>query len=69
MKKSILMIAAIAFLFSINTNAQEPKQKKKEKAAKECAVNGKKCCAGEESKGCASEGEGTAKTKKAKRKS
>jgi hypothetical protein len=29
--------------------------KKKEKAKKECSVNGKKCCAGEEKKGCSSE--------------
>lgn len=56
MKKSILMTALVAFLFSMNVNAQEePKQKKKEKAKKECNVNGKKCCAGAEKNGCSSE--------------
>ena len=52
MKKSVLITALVAFLFSMNVNAQEqePKQKKKEKAKKECSVNGKKCCAGEEKK-------------------
>lgn len=57
MKKSILMTALVAFLFSMNINAQEqePKQKKKEKAKKECNVNGQKCCAGAEKKGCSSE--------------
>lgn len=57
MKKSIVMTALVAFLFSMHVNAQEePRQKKKEKAKKECNVNGKKCCAGAEKKGCASEG-------------
>jgi hypothetical protein len=56
MKKSIVMTALVAFLFSMNVNAQEePRQKKKEKAKKECNVNGKKCCAGAEKKGCTSE--------------
>lgn len=69
MKKSVLMTALVAFLFSMNVNAleQEPKQKKKEKAKKECSVNGKKCCAGEEKKGCSADG--ADKTKKADKKS
>ncbi len=67
MKKSVVMMALAAFLFSMNVSAQEPKQKKKEKAKKECSVNGKKCCAGEEKKGCSSDG--AAKTKKADTKS
>ncbi len=48
-------MAIVAFLFSMNVNAQEPKQKKKEKPKKECSVNGKKCCAGGERKECSSE--------------
>jgi hypothetical protein len=56
MKKSIAITALLAFLLTINVNAQEePKQQKKEKAKKECNVNGKKCCSGPEKKGCASE--------------
>ncbi|MBK8601349.1 MAG: hypothetical protein IPN80_13100 [Flavobacterium sp.] len=56
MKKSIIIPALLAFLFVMNVNAQEePKQQKKEKVKKECNVNGKKCCAGGEKKGCASE--------------
>jgi len=60
MKKSILITALLALLFSMNINAQnqEPKQKKKEKAKSECNVNGKKCCAGEEKKGCSSDSKG-----------
>lgn len=44
----------MALLFSVQMTAQEqePQQKKKEKAKKECNVNGKKCCAGSEKKGC-----------------
>ena len=68
MKKSVLMTALVAFLLSMNVSAQqEPKQKKKEKAKKECSVNGKKCCAGEEKKGCSSKG--VDKTKKVDKKS
>ena len=60
MKKVVVMFAVVAFLFSMNVNAQEPKTKKKvaktEKAAactKEektaCATGGKKsCCAHKE---------------------
>ena len=54
MKKVVVMFAVVAFLFSMNINAQEPKNKKKvaktEKAAcskeekKECATGGKKSC-------------------------
>ena len=60
MKKVVVMFAVIAFLFSMDINAQEPKAKKKvaktEKAAacskdekKACATGGKKsCCAHKE---------------------
>lgn len=64
MKKSILMMALVAFLFSMNVNAQEkePKQKKKVKTEKSCSAEEKKSCdkdakvAGAEKKGgcCAS---------------
>ncbi|MFN8274741.1 MAG: hypothetical protein U0X58_07670 [Flavobacteriaceae bacterium] len=55
--KKIITTAIFAFLFSVQMNAQEqePKQTKKEKEKKECSVQGKKCCAGSEKKGCASE--------------
>lgn len=62
-------MALVAFLFSMNVNAQEPTQKKKEKAKKECAVNGKKCCAGEAKKGCSSDTTAKRKTKRMDRKS
>mgnify|MGYP003420697774 FL=1 len=42
--KKLILVASVAFLFSTTTNAQEPKQKKKEKTEKSCSVNGKKCC-------------------------
>lgn len=42
--KKLILVAAVAFLFSTTTNAQEPKQKKKAKTEKSCSVNGKKCC-------------------------
>ncbi len=55
MKKVVIMFALVAFLFSMNTNAQEPKAKKKvaktEKAAA-CSKEEKKACASGEKKGC-----------------
>lgn len=60
MKKSVFITTLLALFFSMNINAQnqEPKQKKKEKTKKECNVNGQKCCAGEEKKGCTSDSKG-----------
>ena len=52
MKKTISMLALVAFLFSMNGNAQEkePKQKKKAKTEKSCTASEKKSC-GKEEKG------------------
>ncbi|MDK2771191.1 MAG: hypothetical protein R2790_07675 [Flavobacterium haoranii] len=53
MKKIVSMVALAAFVFSMNVNAQEPKQAKKEKSKTE-----KSCCADKasaEKKSCGSE--------------
>ena len=43
MKKSVLMTAVVALLFSMNVSAQqEPKQKKKVKTEKSCSAEEKK---------------------------
>ncbi|WP_310555053.1 hypothetical protein [Flavobacterium sp.] len=56
MKKVASMLAVVAFLFSMNVNAQEPKQKKnKAKTEKASATTEKKSCtAGEKKGGCCS---------------
>lgn len=53
MKKTIFTSVVLLFLaLTAFAQEQQPTQKKKEKAKKECNVNGQKCCASEESKGC-----------------
>jgi hypothetical protein len=54
MKKVISMMAVVAFLFSMNVNAQEkPKEKAKEgKTEKTCSASEKKACASGEKKAC-----------------
>ena len=54
MKKVLVMFAVVAFLFSMDINAQEPKAKKKEvKTEKSCSTSEKKACtAGEKKGGC-----------------
>jgi hypothetical protein len=54
MKKINFISLIVLLLISLQSIAQEqqPTQKKKEKAKKECNVNGKKCCASQEKKGC-----------------
>ena len=49
MKKSLSMLAIVAFLFAIPVNAQE---KPKEAAKKECSMKDKKSCSPEEMKAC-----------------
>ena len=49
MKKSLSMLALVAFLFAIPVNAQE---KPKEAAKKECSMKDKKSCSPEEMKAC-----------------
>lgn len=49
MKKLVSIVALATFLFSMNVNAQEPKQTKKTKAKTE------KSCSAEEKKACTSE--------------
>lgn len=54
MKKVASMLAVVAFLFSMNINAQEtePKQKKKKaKTEKACSTEEKKSCSSAEKKG------------------
>ncbi|MBD3724572.1 MAG: hypothetical protein IE891_07295 [Flavobacteriaceae bacterium] len=56
MKKIVSMVALAAFVFSMNVNAQEPKQAKKEKAKteKSCSSEEKKSCGSEKKGGCCS---------------
>lgn len=49
MKKSLSMLALVAFLFSVTVNAQE---KPKEAAKKECSMKDKKSCSKEKKGGC-----------------
>lgn len=49
MKKSLSMLALVAFLFAMPVNAQE---KPKEAAKKECSMKDKKSCSPEEMKAC-----------------
>ena len=49
MKKSLSMLALVAFLFALPVNAQE---KPKEAAKKECSMKDKKSCSPEEMKAC-----------------
>lgn len=62
MKKVVVMFAVVAFLFSMDINAQEPKAKKKvaktEKAAA-CSKEEKKACASGEKKACCASKEAT----------
>ncbi|RTY95141.1 hypothetical protein [Flavobacterium sp. GT3R68] len=53
MKKLVSTLALVAFLFSMNVNAQEdPKQKKTTKTEKACTTAEKKACATEKKGGC-----------------
>ena len=57
MKKVASMFALAAFLFAMNVNAQEPKQKgKKAKTEKSCSTEEKKSCgdSAEKKGGCCS---------------
>ena len=49
MKKVVSMMALVAFLFSMNVNAQE---KPKEAAKKECSMKDKKSCSKDKKGGC-----------------
>ena len=74
MKKSLSMLAIVAFLFAIPVNAQE---KPKEAAKKECSMKdkkscsmGKKSCSAEEMKACSKDKKaGCCAAKKAEKKS
>lgn len=63
MKKLVTILAIAAFMFSVDANAQEPKQKKKtaktEKAA--CSTDEKKACGTEAKGGCCSSKKAEAK--------
>ena len=50
MKKLVSIMAVAAFMFSMNVNAQEPKQKEKKETAKT-----EKSCSTAEKKSCGSE--------------
>lgn len=54
MKKVISMMAVVAFLFSMNANAnnETPKNKKEAKTEKSCTAAEKKSCASGEKKSC-----------------
>jgi len=55
MKKVISMMAIVAFLFSMNANANNETPKNKKKAAKtekSCSASEKKSCASGEKKSC-----------------
>lgn len=56
MKKIVSIVALAAFVFSMNVNAQEPKQAKKEKAKteKSCSSEKKSSCGSEKKGGCCS---------------
>lgn len=67
MKKSLSMLAIVAFLFAIPVNAQE---KPKEAAKKECSMKDKKSCSPEEMKACSKDKKaGCCAAKKADKKS
>ena len=55
MKKVILMMAVVAFLFSMNVNAQEKQEKKvaKAKTEKACSASEKKSCSKDKKACCA----------------
>ena len=66
MKKLVSIMAVAAFMFSMNVNAQEPKQKAKKETAKtekSCSSEEKKSCGSEEKKssGCCSSKKATEK--------
>ena len=54
MKKVVSIMAVVAFLFSMNVNAQEKQEKKvaKAKTEKSCSASEKKACAMSEKKSC-----------------
>lgn len=55
MKKLVSTLALVAFLFSVNVNAQDDtKDKKKAKTEKACSTAEKKSCAMEKKGGCCS---------------
>jgi hypothetical protein len=55
MKKVISMMAVVAFLFSMNVNAQEKQEKKaaKAKTEKSCSASEKKSCSKDKKACCA----------------
>ena len=65
MKKLVSIMAVAAFMFSMNVNAQEPKQKAKKETAKtekSCSTADKKSCGSEaKSGGCCSSKKATEK--------
>lgn len=63
MKKLVTLLAVAAFMFSLDANAQEPKQKKKESAKTEKAAVSK-----DEKKSCGSEAKACCSSKKAEAK-
>ena len=64
MKNLVSIMAVAAFMFSMNVNAQEPKQSKKEKAKTEkasCSTAEKKSCGTEAKASCCSSKKAEAK--------
>ena len=53
MKKVILSMAVVAFLFSMNVNAQEKKVPAKAKTEKSCSTSEKKSCSAAKKACCA----------------
>ena len=53
MKKVILSMAVVAFLFSMNVNAQEKKVAAKAKTEKSCSASEKKSCSKDKKACCA----------------
>ncbi|WP_339887902.1 hypothetical protein [uncultured Flavobacterium sp.] len=64
MKKLVTLLAVVAFMFSVDANAQTPKQKKKEAKKTEkaaCATEDKKACGTEAKASCCSSKKAEAK--------
>jgi len=64
MRKLVSILAVAAFMFSMNVNAQEPKQKAKAvkaKTEKSCDSGKKSCCSDSKSGGCCSSKKAVAK--------
>ena len=62
MKKTLSILAVVAFLFTMNVNAQE---KPKEEAKKECTMKDKKSCSKDKKTCSAEEMKSCSKDKKA----